>query len=729
MALIDEVRAVCTRLRTRGWGALLARHGLFLDAADLSAELNRKLSGIDRSIPGFEDFTTAGTRGIEPGKPAASLLYHALASPNVHPATPGNTVESYPTLAELDVIENYIYSLAKFQFDSKRKYAIAVFAYEYRPATSGAHIWHADLTFSRAGIARIGTAKQFYDPSTRGFRADPPGQTGMAVSPARYAAFIAEARRPRNTDPIMGRPDKKDLTRTFLFPVHKLFPGSECVPGTRMTLSFKEFHRNEKLRRIHAVGGIKVVSGFNVQKSPFVRDSMNGGNLVDLDRQGASILVVPRPKKQLVRTVTQRNSRTREDEIVRFVVPPATQSNRFSSSLDIPTPGNQRARRAPEYVNIRHRVDRTAKGFKLVDMKALPTQQFEQALKIGKYEAAHFADDTCDGALSVTARGLPDLPNFCAYSLVTAPDFFPLADQMEIANWVREDIKHREQQFAQGAPWPLCEGREPANLELPHPDGSSGNAFERRDTTVVAIVATQPLSRDKPSPGRQKRFASFLPDAASNVFAPGWDVSLGSDARGTYYAAYGLGSPFPEDSKLCAALNSFWPAAAPDASRTFRMQNSPTAIPLLDEEIGIHPDHPRAKAGAVASKRGWDGEYGPFFENISGKVFVNAANLDRSDYVSNSLRGQIDIRSTSGVTGAELTSRMDALRNSIAALSPGSDVVSTTRLWLVTAEAVQDWASAARADPALVGSGYVYVFARVEDKPGDGADLSVNASL
>ena len=58
---------------------------------------------------------------------------------------------------------------------------------------------------------------------------------------------------------------------------------------------------------------------------------------------------------------------------------------------------------------------------------------------------------------------------------------------------------------------------------------------------------------------------AYLPDAASGLFAPGWDVSRDNG----HLAPYGLGSPFPEDSKLCAPLSSFWPAVAPDASRTF----------------------------------------------------------------------------------------------------------------------------------------------------------------
>src|SRR5262245_14410674 len=189
------------------------------------------------------------------------------------------------------------------------------------------------------------------------------------------------------------------------------------------------------------------------------------------------------------------------------------------------------------------------------------------------------------------------------------------------------------------------------------------------------------------------RFASFLPDAAANVFAPGWNISLGTDGRDVYYAAYGLGSPFPEDAKLCAALNSFWPAVAPDASRTFGYQDdgSPTAIPLMDGELGYHPDHPRARAGEVASHRGRDGEYGPFLESVDGAEFVNFASIVRSDYVSNSLGKKLGVRLTAGIDSAELIRRMTVLRRALAALPPAGDRVNNTNLWLVTAEAVPGW--------------------------------------
>ena len=99
MVQIDDVKAACARLAPLGWQTLLQRHGLDITRGDLAAELSRDLA-VDRSIPGFEDFTLVGKRGIEPGLPAASLLYHAFASPNVHPTASGEPAasEAYPTL-------------------------------------------------------------------------------------------------------------------------------------------------------------------------------------------------------------------------------------------------------------------------------------------------------------------------------------------------------------------------------------------------------------------------------------------------------------------------------------------------------------------------------------------------------------------------------------------------------------------------------------------------------
>jgi hypothetical protein len=137
MMLIDAVKSACARLAPLGWAALLRRHDLDITRVDLAAELQRELA-VDRSVPGFEDFALTGVRGIEPGKPAASLLYHALASPDVHPTRTGEpaAVDAYPTLVELDAIENYVYGLQPPGPAVLAGAVVAVFAYQYRPAAS-----------------------------------------------------------------------------------------------------------------------------------------------------------------------------------------------------------------------------------------------------------------------------------------------------------------------------------------------------------------------------------------------------------------------------------------------------------------------------------------------------------------------------------------------------------------------------------------------------------------
>ena len=82
----------------------------------------------------------------------------------------------YATPAELDTLENFIFSLApvtlaKFITDNGgvSKVAVVVFSSEYRPAADTVDGRHADLTFSRTGIARVGTARLRYLPESRGF--------------------------------------------------------------------------------------------------------------------------------------------------------------------------------------------------------------------------------------------------------------------------------------------------------------------------------------------------------------------------------------------------------------------------------------------------------------------------------------------------------------------------------------------------------------------------------
>jgi len=142
-----------------------------------------------------------------------------------------------------------------------------------------------------------------------------------------------------------------------------------------------------------------------------------------------------------------------------------------------------------------------------------------------------------------------------------------------------------------GLPQPLSDQRLAANVEL------SAAGFEPHDDTMPAIFGQLNVdggigSRITPS---QFFRCSMLTDGASGVFAPGWDVSIDrvvesgqtEDTVVTFFSTHGLGSPFPEDAKLCAALSSYWPAVAPDITRTFQPSSRyATATPLLDSTIG-----------------------------------------------------------------------------------------------------------------------------------------------
>jgi len=166
LALIDNIKIICTRLAPHGWKELFAAHGLDISANDLATELNRKLekngkTTINRNLKGFEDFSEEGFRGIEPGIPSRSLLFHALASPNVVFDIKGDELSAFPTLSQIETIENYIYATKNFALpqnqDELKELSIVVFATEYRTGSETVHKKHADMCFSRTGIARVGT--------------------------------------------------------------------------------------------------------------------------------------------------------------------------------------------------------------------------------------------------------------------------------------------------------------------------------------------------------------------------------------------------------------------------------------------------------------------------------------------------------------------------------------------------------------------------------------------
>lgn len=728
MSLIDDVKTLCDRLAPLGWRDLLLKvSNQRLDiaqptSAKLKAALARSLPMIDRRQPGFEDFDPLGTRGVAGGRPAQSLLFHALASPQVHPGPLGaanQPAQAYPTLAELDTLENYIYSLVANRKDTAGL-VVAVFAYQYREGSRTPHLRHADMAFARTGISRVGTAPARYAPERRSFWVAPENGQGLAVLPARYGVFLARRAKPGAAGSVQGG-HSGALDVDFLFPVHKLFNGTECLKGQTLQINFQEFHRNEKLRKIHqlalADGGLATPSGFDIDQSPYVRDSGNGANLVSLQAAGSTVLVIPTPRPRLIRTASQKNRFSQQQQLVHFVVPPkrtvGNRSTRFAeSSLEIPSRGPDRL--APEYVNIRHQVDPLGPVSQVPrDLNTLPTPDFLRQLDAGGYAAAHFVDDSCDGCVEALVTGMTpaNVDNMPAFSLVTAPDFFPLADQLEV-----------ESDTSIGNVRPLAKGRLPANPTLPRPSNPSLKAFDRRDTTLTAVVGAVANGPQVAVLGTANVAISHLPDAASDVFAPGWDTSRSRDAIGAFLTSSGLGSPFPEDAKLCAALASFWPAVAPDNGRTFGNEGGfGNQLPLLDEELGLHPLHERVTSGELEAFPGWDGEFGPFFETVNGVVHVNHVAIERSDYVSQTLAGRLTVALTAEVQSEDLLARHRALQACQALLqrSPGA-----SNACLVVLRKVTDWRESGAGLAALAGGGFLFEFAELQSARVPTAELS-----
>ncbi|MEP3477835.1 MAG: hypothetical protein ABJZ55_01185, partial [Fuerstiella sp.] len=269
------------------------------------------------------------------------------------------------------------------------------------------------------------------------------------------------------------------------------------------------------------------------------------------------------------------------------------------------------------------------------------------------YRALNISDSTADGWVKAAITGLDELTKIPAYSLVACPDFFPGVDQREVyewweqtqapanraslPDWLKELIEAGFFDFWRREPIPLSDISFAPNVKL------ADSGFGDKDITVAAVVS--PLQQIAttgalPKTPRSLRH-SGLPDSAAGAFAPGWDVSadlVDGSSSDTHFASYGLGSPFPEDAKLCAALSTFWPAAAPDTARTYFEVDFArgTVCPLTDEENG-------AASGSVS----WDGLRGPRVISEDGtSTTVRYPNYPLADYTLNALEGRLSISET-----------------------------------------------------------------------------------
>jgi hypothetical protein len=634
MALIDDVQAICRRLGRQKWKELFLKHGLDITADDLEPELAKELP-IKRSVPGFEDFAANGKRGIEPGKPGLSLLFHGLASPLVREVD-GRTLGAFPTLRELDTIENYVFaarkvSLAKLrQTVGNAKLSVVLFATEYRSAKDTPHGAHADQAFSRTGVARVGTEQARYDGLVRGFLPFADGMPhAIRVLPARYVAYLALQRAGNDAAAVPMDFVDGDAGRKFWIPIHKLFSGDECLTDGPLEVEFSCRHVNEKLARVRRFVDVTVDPAALAQ--PPYRFEEGIAELSD-GRDLPPGLVVPVAHESLV-----AEARLPNGDFATYRVP---RGKTFgdTSSVEIPANG---ARHAPEYLHARTRVA----GNQLEDLNELA--DVAAAVNRGGYDALHYLDFTGDGWVTCQVAGLAAAAEILpAYSIVAAPDFFPSCGQRELIKWGDGLGNLRREVWAQ-TPEFLSEGRLPANVQL------ADSPFDIAEDTVTAVVPLAgSIKRAEvvfPTPDTHRH--SALPDDAAGLFAPGWDTSIDTDARGRMHlAAYGLGSPFPEDAKLCAALSTFWPAVAPDATRGLQPAlTARTVSPLTDEEVGSVGQLP------------WDGVPGPKLVLESGLEFAVYPSFNHADYTLNALRNRMTLSLTGHISTAEYQHRVLAM--------------------------------------------------------------------
>ncbi len=590
MTLADQMWSVWEHLR-KPWASYLKQAGLDLSKSTpktLLADLERQVS-VNRDLPGMQDFAPDGVCGIEPSDPARSLFYHVLASPLVTPR--GIADSDYPTVEDLVVIENCIYAASRRSLDDLRAIAgggplaIAVFAYEYVPAGQTVHQMHADLCFSRTGVARVGNFKARYAAKARGYFPYSEDTRKVHVVPVRYGAFIA-AKCHGSREFVTGFA-KGDSKRQFWAPIHKLFQGPECLAGHNIDLAFQVVHRNEKIRKVHLAlhraGTATGWSAAQLTQPPFVIED----NLAKFDE--CTGLLTPVPHNPLIEP-----AKTRAGKFIGFPVPP---NQNLGSTVWFKPASNGRS--SPEFVHARHVIDTNDKGRERVAnlLRKSMSANISRVVKSGHYRAVNFVDWTAEGFIKAKCDALSSKirSNLPAYSILGQPDFFPLVKQQDLVEWWDQQAPPLKTLI-----WPdmgirpssLSSSRIPGNISLR--ETLRKTAFDGSDVTVTAIVG---INRGRiathshaPSHHDIQREAT-LSYRASSLFEPGWDIAQDIEQEGNarngiqFLANYGLGSPYAEDTLICAAFGAYWPGAVPDITRLFPIHDYPSSTPILDNEV------------------------------------------------------------------------------------------------------------------------------------------------
>ncbi|BCX68039.1 hypothetical protein [Pseudomonas izuensis] len=626
MAVIDDVEAVCTRLASdSGWHALFLHHGLDIKARPLAAELSKTLS-VDRTLKGFEDFSLTGQRGIEAGKPARSLLFHALASPNVLKGPDGKAFSLFPTAAEIETVLNYVYGSRLPSMTDLQQQAgtgtplgIVVFAVEYRPRPDTGHKKHADLCFSRTGIARVGTAPPHYDRARRGFL---PWVTSnpraIRVIPARYSAYIAMQKAGDSLEFGPWPAQSGDDARQFWVPLHKLFDGPDCIAGLDLKLKMDFFQINEKLRQFHRNFPGSGWGEPDISNEPFVI-TRNLVKWADPKVYGSGLLT-PVAKTHLVEEARYKGER------LFFSIP-----------------------QAPDYQG--YIINRRFKQNDDGSVHDLSTERDVQAIvDAGGYNALHFIDHTADGQVSATCPALDTarLSHWPAYSLVSAPCFYPLHTPRRLHEW---SLGQRFPQVFFGQSLRvLADRRMAGNTRLP------GGHFPVQDKSIAAIIS-HTLDTGEPATtvavAHQQR-QTCLTDGGAGTLSPGWDIApkFGSGFNPDSFDASVLGSPWTDDMKICDATGAYWPVLSADSSRNYAPREDGIAIiPLQNEE-----------------QFACDGVNTPRLIDVDNVRRVEYESYDHVDLTRNALDNRISVSLLAQTTAEDYQARILSMHNAFGAL-------------------------------------------------------------
>ena len=497
----------------------------------------------------------------------------------------------------------------------------------------------------------------------------------IRVLPRRYAAYLAV-----KVDGTTGNFGPQDMLpdddkRSYWVPLHKLFSGSECIRGLDLQVDMKSGLRNDLISKFHKWlqrSGLKSKRrGEHLENFPFVVKDERIGALSKRPEYGAGVLeptqnplVSPAEYegKPLTFHVDGRHSSDVENvQSTSLMVLDAPSGDAPLYEQDSAQDFN---RPAPEYVNVRHRVNADGSIDNL-------SEQVDVLEIIGKggYEALHFVDGAGDGWVEASCSQIDDQvdDHIPAYAMVGLPDFYPLINQRDLMHWWRNEVPEviRTGLFAV-PPLALSQTRIAANIDLPI-------GFSIEDDTVPAIVShfTSAIGPQQTTNGASFHNKVGLPDGSPGLFDPGWDTSQGYYFKGSgiapqkYLTGAGLGSPWIEDAKLCAALGAYWPGVAPDSTRVFSPDKALGGInytaattvnaigaPMTDEEIGLAPT-PDGKFLP------WDGVRGPQMIQSGPFRYAIYQDMNHVDYIM--MPNTMTAALTSKVSMQEYTDRILAM--------------------------------------------------------------------